>query len=194
MQWADSLWKNYSRETYTYDDDGNALIELYEIGENFTSWAEYEKHIFEYDTNGNAVHAESYSWMNGAWIEANGYLGNTFGSYNAQSVDAVYRFIKKPVVGVDEENLYPTVFSLAQNYPNPFNPETKISFSLPQSGKATLKIYDMLGREVAELINGEMEKGSHSVNFNGRNLSSGVYIYRLQSGAFAESKKMALIK
>ncbi|HEX3072768.1 MAG TPA: T9SS type A sorting domain-containing protein [Ignavibacteriales bacterium] len=83
---------------------------------------------------------------------------------------------------------------LSPKYNKPFNPETKINFSLPKSGKASLKVYDMLGREVAELVNGEMEKGTHSVNFNGRNLSSGVYIYRLQAGSFTESKKMALIK
>ncbi|HEX2982511.1 MAG TPA: T9SS type A sorting domain-containing protein, partial [Ignavibacteriales bacterium] len=70
----------------------------------------------------------------------------------------------------------------------------KISFSLPQSGKTMLKVYDMLGREIAELVNGEMEKGPHSVSFNGRSLSSGVYIYRLQSGSFTESKKMMLLK
>ncbi|HEX3072767.1 MAG TPA: T9SS type A sorting domain-containing protein [Ignavibacteriales bacterium] len=107
--------------------------------------------------------------------------------------NAKYIYIDNSIE-VKDNGAQPDNFSLAQNYPNPFNPETKISFSLPQSGKASLKVYDMLGREVAELVNGQMEKGTHSINFNGRSLSSGVYIYRLQAGAFTESKKMILMK
>ncbi|HEX2983276.1 MAG TPA: T9SS type A sorting domain-containing protein, partial [Ignavibacteriales bacterium] len=127
------------------------------------------------------------------WVQGNGYLRTNSNSYNAYFLEAEYVYIGDPVSAGDDE-LLPLKFELTQNYPNPFNPETKINFTIPLNGKTTLKVYDILGREVAALINGEMEKGTHTVNFNGRNLSSGVYIYRLQSGNFTESKKMALIK
>jgi uncharacterized delta-60 repeat protein len=91
-------------------------------------------------------------------------------------------------------NSTPEGFELKQNYPNPFNPSTKISFSIPTAGMTTLKIYDMAGKEVAQLVNGNMNAGSHEFNFDSKGLSSGVYFYTLQSGDFVETKKMNLIK
>lgn len=95
---------------------------------------------------------------------------------------------------VDDNNLIPEVFNLFQNYPNPFNPETVIKFQLPLNGFVSLKVYDMLGREITTLINNEMHAGNHEVNFNASNLSSGVYFYKLDSGAFSSIKKMMLLK
>jgi hypothetical protein len=84
---------------------------------------------------------------------------------------------------------------LNQNYPNPFNPTTQISFTLPQAQQVTLKVYDMLGREVATLANREMfSSGMSTLNFNASNLSSGLYIYRLTAGNVAVTRKMTLIK
>ena len=88
------------------------------------------------------------------------------------------------VVGVDEENNLPIQFALAQNYPNPFNPSTKISFSIPEKSFTTLKIYDILGNEVATLLNEEKPVGNYEVQFDASKLSSGVYFYRLQSNSF----------
>ncbi|MFZ1291885.1 MAG: alpha-amylase family glycosyl hydrolase [Melioribacteraceae bacterium] len=85
-------------------------------------------------------------------------------------------------------------FKLFQNYPNPFNPTTKISFQLPKPSIVTLKIYDVLGREIETLLNKEMKKGKFDINFNASNLSSGVYFYRLQFGNLIETKKLLLIK
>jgi hypothetical protein len=95
--------------------------------------------------------------------------------------------------GVDIANL-PVKFQLQQNYPNPFNPSTKITFSLPHSADASLKVFDMLGREVATLVNGYTAAGSHEVQFNASNVSSGVYFYKLTSGSFTQIKKMMLVK
>jgi flagellar hook assembly protein FlgD len=81
-----------------------------------------------------------------------------------------------------------------QNYPNPFNPETKIEYSLQHSGNVNIKIYDVLGREVIDLLNQEKSAGTHSIFFNGAKLSSGIYYYRIKSGNFFETKKMLLIK
>ena len=91
-------------------------------------------------------------------------------------------------------NQVPGCYSLSQNYPNPFNPTTSISYQIPVAGNVTLKIYDLLGREVATLVNEQKHTGSYEVKFNCRNLSSGMYLYQLRSGSFIETKKLILIK
>jgi len=88
----------------------------------------------------------------------------------------------------------PKEFKLEQNFPNPFNPTTTIQYQLPQDAKVTLKVYDILGSEVATLINAEQEAGYYEVNWNASNLASGVYIYRLQTGSFVSVKKMMLLR
>ncbi len=85
-------------------------------------------------------------------------------------------------------------FGLEQNYPNPFNPTTSISYTIPKSAQTTLKVYDVLGNEVATLVNGENTAGVHSVEFNAAKLSSGIYFYKLQSGNLLQTKKMMLLK
>ncbi|MCL4305315.1 CHRD domain-containing protein [bacterium] len=85
-------------------------------------------------------------------------------------------------------------FALYQNYPNPFNPETSIRFDLMESANVTLSIYNIAGQEVATLVNGTLSAGSHTVNFDGGNLTSGVYLYRLTAGSFTAQKKMVLLK
>jgi hypothetical protein len=85
-------------------------------------------------------------------------------------------------------------FELFQNYPNPFNPNTTISFSLKNSGLTRLSVYDILGREVQVLLNDELSAGNYKINFDGQNLSSGIYIYKLESGSFVQSKRMLLLK
>ena len=87
-----------------------------------------------------------------------------------------------------------TTFELSQNYPNPFNPSTQIDFSIPQQSNVQLKVYNTLGQVVATLVNGNLSAGSHSVNFDARNLASGMYIYRLSAGNFTSVKKMLLLK
>jgi Glycosyl hydrolase family 59/Secretion system C-terminal sorting domain len=88
----------------------------------------------------------------------------------------------------------PICFSLDQNYPNPFNPTTEIHYQLPENSFVTLKVYDILGREVATLINERQNVGNYNVTFNAGHLSSGVYLYRLQAGAYSNTKKLLLVK
>ncbi len=92
----------------------------------------------------------------------------------------------------------PTRFELSQNYPNPFNPSTKIKYSIPigvnGNSLIQLKVYDLLGREVATLVNGTKSPGNYEVNFNASSLASGIYFYRLQAGKFVQTKKMILLK
>jgi photosystem II stability/assembly factor-like uncharacterized protein len=88
----------------------------------------------------------------------------------------------------------PTRLSLQQNYPNPFNPGTTIRYELPKSGLVKLGVYDMLGREVAVLVNERKEPGVHEVRFDGSNIASGAYVFRLHAGDFVSSKKLLLLK
>lgn len=88
----------------------------------------------------------------------------------------------------------PTSYSLAQNYPNPFNPTTTIRYSLPNDGLVQIKIYDLSGKEVMNLVNENKVAGNYEVKFNGANLSSGVYFYRINTGEFVQTKRMVLVK
>lgn len=101
--------------------------------------------------------------------------------------------IADPVDVVDEPEI-PSVFKLHQNYPNPFNPSTTINYSLPEASYVTLKIYDIIGNEVAVLINEDKNAGNHSVIFDASKFTSGIYIYQIKAGRFSDSKKLILIK
>ncbi|MAT57912.1 MAG: hypothetical protein CMF23_08040, partial [Ignavibacteriae bacterium] len=111
------------------------------------------------------------------------------------------KFEYSDVVEVEVNNL-PTEFVLEQNYPNPFNPSTKIKFSIPNAGQSSsssyntkLIVYDILGKEVATLVNQKLLPGNHEVNFDASNLTSGLYIYRIDvEYEFSSIKKMILIK
>ena len=110
----------------------------------------------------------------------------------------LYKSVSPVVTIIEGEKLYPTEFSLEQNYPNPFNPSTKISWQSPVAGWQILKVYDILGNEVATLVNEFKDAGSYEIEFNPSSIkhypSSGVYFYRLQAGNFVEIKKMILLK
>jgi len=92
------------------------------------------------------------------------------------------------------DDILPERFFLLNNYPNPFNSSTTISYDLPQPGKVTIDIYDILGRKVQTLVNGHQQAGSHSLIWNADGFSSGVYFYKLQAGEYCEAKKMLLLK
>lgn len=135
--------------------------------------------------------------------------GNQVETYNL-AINSSYAFLYHFSAGIVPFGLYkipvqiaasinkidelPSEYFLNQNYPNPFNPVTKIEFSIPELQQVTLKIFDSLGREVKELINNEFTAGKYSYEFDGGELSSGVYFYRLTSGGFNSVKKMILIK
>ena len=122
------------------------------------------------------------------------------GSYNEEtqswSSDTDYIYILETSTILSDENHIEGVksFTLSQNYPNPFNPNTNISFGLPQSSLVQLKVYNLLGQEVASLVDERRNAGNHTVNFDASQLSSGVYIYRLITGSQSITKKMMLIK
>ena len=107
----------------------------------------------------------------------------------------LYDSIKTITDIIDEnKNNIPENYSLSQNYPNPFNPSTTIKYSIPQNELVQLKVYDLLGKEVAYLVNEGHAIGNYEVEFNATNLTSGVYFYRLQSSDFTETKKLILLR
>lgn len=105
-------------------------------------------------------------------------------------------YVMAHIVGIENISSVADKFSLSQNYPNPFNPSTKINFSIPKNDFVTLKVYDILGNEVASLVNQNLTTGQYTVDFNTSqfNLSSGVFYYKLVTGSFVEVKKMMLVK
>ena len=121
----------------------------------------------------------------------------TFGDTTLSSAGSADIFIAKlasGVTGIAEEFALPRSFNLSQNYPNPFNPKTQIEYSLPKSSDVIITVYDALGRKAQTLVNKFQTAGSHSVSFDGRGLSSGIFFYRLEAGNFVETKKMLLMK
>jgi hypothetical protein len=132
---------------------------------------------------------------------ARGTLINDMGSFGGPN--SLWSTWDIPVSVKDDEtkNGIPTEFTLTQNYPNPFNPSTTISYSVPEIAFVTIKVYDVLGNEIATLVNEENHIGNYELEFNGSNLPSGIYFYRLQAvptgrqaGSFVETKKMVLMK
>ncbi len=126
------------------------------------------------------------------------YLGDLKGAAaSTDTVDNVYYHefdVVNSGTAVHQTTVTPNKFELVQNYPNPFNPSTKISYSISKNALVTLKVYDVLGREVATLVNTNQAAGDYSVNFDASHLASGMYIYKLESGSFASVKKMMLLK
>ncbi|OQY74626.1 MAG: hypothetical protein B6D44_03895 [Ignavibacteriales bacterium UTCHB2] len=117
--------------------------------------------------------------------------------YRLKQIDYDGKFEYSKTIEVEVSS--PTEFSLEQNYPNPFNPSTKVSWQSPVGSWQSLKIYDILGNEVATLVNEYKPAGTYEVNFNGhsdegQNLSSGVYFYQLKAGDFVQTKKMIYLK
>lgn len=112
-----------------------------------------------------------------------------WGSFSEQR-----RFYVDIATSVQTDGDVPRVFSLSQNFPNPFNPSTQIAFSIPRSGYTTLKVYNILGREIAVLMAKKLEAGRYKVSWNTNGLPSGLYFYRLQSSDFVATKKMVLLR
>ena len=149
--------------------------------------------------------AESINWMNVGFVSGNGNSTEIkYYNYEDNSVPVgkfVYRLKQLDYNGnfqyskeVEATILPANNFILNQNYPNPFNPVTRISYSIPENAFTTLKVYDILGNEIQTLISRELPAGSYEVEFDGKGLPSGVYIYKLNSGKFVKTLKMNLLK
>ena len=114
-------------------------------------------------------------------------------SYKLVQIDFGGMRKESEVISVEVGNR-PLEYSLRQNYPNPFNPSTTIQYSVPKSGNVSVKIFNALGEEVAKLVDEYQKAGTYKVNFNGENLSSGIYFYQLRAGNFIETNKMVILR
>jgi hypothetical protein len=113
----------------------------------------------------------------------------------AGNAGAILKWTGSPLVGVEEKTpLLPDGYSLSQNFPNPFNPGTTIEYAIPREAAVELKVYDMLGREIATLVDEQKPAGSYSVRFDAYSMASGVYYYTLKAGTFVSTKSLILMK
>jgi|GEM_PF-5683958 len=138
-------------------------------------------HYMAYFDNNNAPNATS-AILSGAW--------QAYSSF----ANSPYMTQYDSVTSVTKSNKLPEKFLLFHNYPNPFNPSTEINYSIAKSGFVTLKVYNILGQEVAELFDGYQKAGLYNIDFDASKLASGVYIYRLRSSGLTQTKKMILMK
>jgi polyhydroxybutyrate depolymerase len=154
---------------YTYRSSSNASkVKLLKVIHGGHTWPGESQLPTEFGTTNNDIKANNEIW-------------NFFKQFT------------KRMDAVTEMKTRPTMFFLSQNYPNPFNPSTTIRYELPQTSHVTLSVFDMLGRQVAMLVNEKKEAGVQEIRFDGSNLASGVYFYRLQAGAFVETRKSLLL-
>ena len=201
--WYSNTWHEYRKITSTYNANNQKSSWLQEQKYNST-WGNEKRVVYTYDENDNMNYAYHEVWDNGnsIWNKEDGNIrfkdssGRIF-NLLATEIDVFYN----EITAVDESTFVPNQFELKQNYPNPFNPSTTIQFALPKVGMVNLKVYNILGEEVAELINREMNAGFQSINFDASHLSSGLYFYRISAGTstssateFVDVKKMLLLK
>jgi len=202
-QTGDSMWvykSAFKAEVTSAVIDNNSNI--YVLGFlRYTSIENESYSIYKFSSGGNLLRA----------TPNNGYLSTPLvpvsiainksndifvSGYNNPFTDSrsITLRYSQPVNISPSANELPNNFSLSQNYPNPFNPVTVISFQLPVAGNTAIKVYDINGREVSELVNENLQAGEYKVDFNASYLPSGMYFYKLTSGNFSETKKMILIK
>ncbi|MFI5252084.1 MAG: M14 family zinc carboxypeptidase [Bacteroidota bacterium] len=151
-------------------------------------------------TGGKYTQSDTIDPGQGHWVKVNqaGELilsaSKTMAGRNRVQIVNTGEFPPPPPAGGSVVNALPLEFRLEQNYPNPFNPTTTINYALPNDVFVTLKVYNMLGQEIATLVNGKQDAGYKSVKFDMPTISSGIYIYRLNAGTFSDVKKMIIIK
>jgi carboxypeptidase T len=186
-----SFWSRHSLET-NYDfgyvevsnDNGNNWQAVTTINGNNLNWTQYS---FDITTPANASTAMKVRFR----LNSD---ANTLGSGWWVDDIVITKYCVGTPVGISGNTNVPDRFAIGQNYPNPFNPVTLIKYQLPSAEKVSIKVFDILGKEVAVLVNESKEPGYYEVNFDAANLASGLYFYRIEAGSFTETKKMMLIK
>jgi photosystem II stability/assembly factor-like uncharacterized protein len=160
-------------------------------------WYGASTSIIYYSSDNGATFASQYSNpVTTALYQSLSFAltGNTIRGWAVTASGLISRY-NETVTGITHnENEVPSSYSLSQNYPNPFNPSTKITYQLPKSENVRVTVFDLLGREVAVLVNEFKTAGTYNIEFNASQLSSGVYLYRIDAGEFKDVKKMVLVK
>jgi len=205
--WNGNMWINSYKINFNYDLHNNLIEELGENWEN-ENWVFDRKTLRSYDILDRVIEIQTYNWQQNQWIgeyknsRAYDLQGNlyqtlfqlfdeTIGWYNFYLTYYYYEL----VVGVDSNyDILPEDKHLAQNYPNPFNPSTSIQYTVSRQQFVVLKVYDVLGNEIATLVNQEKSAGTYEIKFDASILTSGVYFYTLEAGSFIETKKMIFLR
>jgi len=164
---------------FVYNGTSNLLIEICYDNSAYTSFSPV-----------NATSAPEMTW--GYYTD--NVSGCTMTGGSAKTNRPNVCFVLTATGAGNISSLIPSKYELSQNYPNPFNPTTKINFAIPKQGLVTMKIYDVLGREVRTLVNEVKQAGNYTVDFNAMEFASGVYFYKLTSGDFSDIKRMILVK
>ena len=190
---------NWTNVSYGYALENYMVTNLAFSGTNLFA-ATYNKGVFLSTNTGDSW----VSFNEGLTDMSIGYFGNIaindteifFISYNTNKLIGVWRRPLSDIITTFAQAIdpLPINYFISQNYPNPFNPSTKISYALPNTGMIKIKVFDLLGQEIATLVNEEKQAGYYEVNFNASSLPSGVYLYRIQSGSFMQTRKMILLK
>lgn len=185
---TNSVTLQWQKPAKALDDDTAQYFVIYRVQSPDTINTDKVKQILVITKN------DTTRFVDNAVVNGQSY------TYAVTSIDKLdnesetYASINLTVTGVKDVVVAPQVFALAQNYPNPFNPTTTFTFTLPGANQTTLTVYDLLGREVATIVDEMLGAGTHTYQFSGANLASGVYLYHLVSGTFVETKRMILQK
>lgn len=170
-----------------------ADLSLYEvwrkIDEEGTGWLKIGSTTNTYFIDSEMLYAPTGGLVHSHYKIKARDLTNHYSDYSNEVVSRTEPMNKKSV-----EEIVSNEYKLAQNYPNPFNPSTKISYSIKEEGLVTLKVFDILGKEIATLVNENKPEGNYEIEYNASDLPSGIYIYKIQSGSFMDVKKMLLTK
>jgi hypothetical protein len=171
------------------------------LGQDISGFAHSGKKIFSTTHNGIFLSEDNgENWTDKSLGLPNRYIMNicihdTF-VFVSPIREAIWRIpLSEMITSADQlTEIKPETFNLSQNYPNPFNPSTAIKYSVPNSSRVKIKVFDVLGKEVTTLVNEEKPAGNYEVNFDAAKLTSGVYFYRIMVSDFIQTKKMLLLK
>lgn len=187
--------RDYDTILRVFDLDGN------ELGSNDDKSDPRTSELYDISNIYSRVTLESLPYTGNYYVQVVPYNGGfeerspTFGRPAVGPYNIKIDMIETVSTSIDENlSTLPVEYALNQNYPNPFNPTTTIRYQLPQAGQVTLVVYNVLGQQVAKLVDGQISAGVHTVAFDATRLASGVYLYRLQAGNYVEVRKMLLIK
>ncbi len=196
-------WEVDSEMKFTYDANDHVISYIQDNEDKYT---------YRYNADGNCNGGSHESWLTNHWVSADDPYSGMFLpwlfelEYNNFSLATEIKWYTsifpgyefsvyyKGITDIKEKKSTPQSFTLNQNYPNPFNPSTKISYTIPKNSNVTLKVYDILGNEISTLVNNSQTAGTYKVNFDASNLSSGLYLYKIQAGQFSQVRKMMLLK
>jgi hypothetical protein len=191
--WNDSQWVNNVKGNWDYGLYKNIVSGLIEDW-NGVEWINDSRFSYSYNSDNLFTHGLNEIWQDGTWIPGDGVIYYSRPDiYNLGFICTDLKVYYSISSGVENTSILAR-YTLSQNYPNPFNPSTTIIYSIAKAENVTLKVFDLLGKEVAVLINEFKSEGQYSISLEASKLPSGVYIYQLNSNGYRLSKKMVVLK